>query len=186
MRRSDLPNAITGLRLAMAPLLPWLLWAGHYRAALALAVVAGVSDGLDGWLARRHGWQSRLGSLLDPLADKAMLGLAVFGLWLVAMLPTWLLVLVVLRDLVVVGGAAVWWRMAGPLEATPTLIGKLTTVAQIALVVVCLLQLAGLDLSLQWRIEMVIAVAVLTFASGVDYVIRYGVRAWSHARKPRA
>src|SRR5690606_10500927 len=81
MRRADLPNAITGLRLAMAPVLPWLLWAGHYRAALVLALIAGVSDGVDGWLARRYGWRSRLGSLLDPVADKAMLGLAVFGLW---------------------------------------------------------------------------------------------------------
>lgn len=185
MKPADLPNAITGARLAMAPVLPWLLWAGHFRSALVLALLAGLSDGLDGWLARRHGWKSRLGSLLDPIADKAMLGLAVFGLWLVGMLPTWLLVLVLVRDAVVVAGAVVWWRMAGPFEATPSLLGKLTTAVQIALVLVCLVELAGVDLPLQVRLQAAVAVAVLTFASGVDYVIRYGLRAWSHARKPR-
>ena len=124
MRRADLPNAITGLRLAMAPVLPWLLWTGHYQAALVLAVVAGLSDGIDGWLARRYGWRSRLGSLLDPVADKAMLGLAVFGLWLVQMLPGWALGLIVVRDVVVVAGAAARWRMAGPFDATPSGLGK--------------------------------------------------------------
>ena len=185
MNLRQLPNAITGLRLAMAPVLPALLWTGHYRAALVLAVVAGASDAVDGWLARRHGWSSRLGSLLDPVADKAMLGLAVFGLWLVAMLPGWLLGLVIVRDAVVVVGAAAWWRLAGPFEATPTLLGKATTAAQIALVLLCLLELAALDLPLLVRKEFLIAAAVLTFASGVDYVIRYGVRAWRHSRTPR-
>lgn len=184
MKPSDLPNALTGLRLAMAPVLPWLLWAGHYRAALALAVLAGISDGLDGWLARRHGWTSRLGSLLDPIADKAMLGLAIFGLWLVGMLPGWILGVVLVRDLVVVAGAAAWWRIGGPFAATPTVLGKLTTAVQIALVVVCLLELAGLDLPLRVRQEAAIAVAALTFASGIDYVVRYATRAWRHTRKP--
>jgi cardiolipin synthase len=184
MDRTRIPNAITGLRLAMAPLLPYLLWTGHHRAALVLAVVAGLSDGLDGWLARRNGWTSRLGGLLDPIADKAMLGLAIFGLWLVGMLPAWLLGLVLVRDLVVVAGAALWWRIGGPFDAEPTLLGKLTTVVQIGLVLVCLLELAGIDLPLQVRKEAAIAVAALTLVSGIDYVIRYGLRAWRHARTP--
>lgn len=183
MDRRHLPNALTGLRLAMAPVLPWLLWSGHHHAALVLALVAGVSDGVDGWLARRFGWTSRLGSLLDPIADKAMLGLAVLGLWLVDMLPGWFLGLVIVRDAVVIAGAAAWWRLAGPFEATPSLLGKVTTLAQIALVLVCLLDLAAIDLPLQVRKEFLIAAAVLTFASGVDYVIRYAVKAW---RLPRS
>jgi cardiolipin synthase len=185
MDRRHLPNALTGLRLAMAPALPWLLWTGHPLAALVLALVAGFSDAVDGWLARRYGWSSRLGSLLDPIADKAMLGLAVFGLWLVAMLPGWLLGLVIVRDLVVVAGAAAWWRIAGPFEASPSLLGKTTTAAQIALVLLCLLELAVLDVPLMVRKVFLLAAAVLTFASGVDYVIRYGVRAWRHPRTPR-
>lgn len=182
MARRHLPNVLTGLRLAMAPVLPALLWTGYHRAALVVALAAGFSDALDGWLARRYGWSSRLGSLLDPIADKAMLGLAVFGLWLVAMLPGWLLGLVIVRDIVVVAGAAAWWRLAGPFEARPTLLGKATTAAQIALVLLCLLELAAIDLPLMVRKEFLIAAAVLTFASGVDYVIRYGTRAWRHRR----
>ena len=177
MRRADLPNAITGLRLAMAPVLPWLLWAGHDRAALVLAVVAGLSDGVDGWLARRYGWRSRLGSLLDPVADKAMLGLAVFGLWLAQMLPGWALGLIVVRDLVVVAGAAAWWRLRGPFEATPTWLGKTSTFAQIALVLACLVDLAdfaGLQVPFALLRQLLVAVAVLTIVSGLDYLVRYG------------
>lgn len=182
MQARHLPNALTGLRLVLAPVLPWLLWSGHYRTALGLALVAGATDALDGWLARRHGWTSRLGGLLDPVADKAMLGLAVFGLWLAAMLPGWLLVLVVVRDVVVVAGATAWWRLAGPFDAAPTLAGKLTTLAQIVLVLLCLFELAGAALPLEARRQAVVATAVLTFASGVHYVVRYGAMAWRRRR----
>ena len=90
MNLRHLPNAITGLRLAMAPVLFWLLWAGFYREALWVAAVAGASDAVDGVIAKRFGWQSRLGSLLDPVADKLLLGAAMAGLWLAQALPAWL------------------------------------------------------------------------------------------------
>lgn len=183
MNLRQLPNTITGLRLAMAPVLPWLLWIGEPGAALVLALVAGASDAVDGQLAKRFGWQTRLGSLLDPIADKLMLGCAMAGLWLVQMLPGWLVGLVLARDLVIVAGAIAWWRLAGPFDGQPSLLGKLTTVLQIALVLLCLAQLNGAALALDWRIQAVVAVALVTFASGLDYVIRYGVRAWRHARK---
>ena len=184
MKARHLPNAITGLRLVMAPVLPWLLWAGHYKAALALALVAGLSDAADGFLAKRFGWQSRLGSLLDPIADKLMLGFAMLGLWLVMMLPAWLVGLVLVRDLVIVAGAVAWWRMAGPFDGEPSLLGKLTTLSQVALVLLCLVELAGLALPLQVRREAILGVALLTCLSGLDYVIRYGVRALRHRRNP--
>ncbi len=183
MNPRHLPNAITGLRLAMAPLLLWLLWSRQFPLALGVALVAGASDLVDGFLAKRYGWQSRLGSLLDPIADKLMLGLAMLGLWLVAMLPGWLVGLVLVRDLVIVAGALAWWRVGGPFDGKPTLLGKLSTLVQLALVLVCLVELAGWVLPLQLRKEAVIATAMLTFASGIDYVIRYGVRAWQASRK---
>jgi cardiolipin synthase len=186
MNLRQLPNAITGLRLAMAPVLPWLLVAGHHRAALAVALAAGLSDALDGLIAKRFGWQSRLGSLLDPIADKLMLGLAMLGLAWVGMLPAWLVGLVLVRDAVIVAGAAAWWRLAGPYDGRPSLLGKLTTALQIALVLLCLVELSGLGLPVQVRIQVVVAVGLLTFASGLDYVIRYGVRAWRHKRTPAA
>lgn len=186
MNLRQLPNTITGLRLAMAPVLPWLLLAGHYRSALGVALAAGLSDALDGLIAKRFGWQTRLGSLLDPIADKLMLGLAMLGLMWIGMLPVWLVVLVLVRDVVIVAGAAAWWRLAGPFDGRPSLLGKLTTALQVALVLLCLVELSGMDLPLQVRIEGVIAVGLLTFVSGLDYVIRYGVRAWRHKRTPPA
>lgn len=186
MNLRQLPNAITGLRLAMAPVLPWLLLAGHYRSALGVALAAGLSDALDGLVAKRFGWQTRLGSLLDPIADKLMLGLAMLGLMWIGMLPAWLVVLVLVRDGVIVAGAAAWWRLAGPFDGQPSLVGKLTTALQVALVLLCLVELSGLALPLRVRIEGVIAVGLLTFVSGLDYVIRYGVRAWRHKRTPPA
>ena len=186
MNLRHLPNAITGLRLAMAPVLLWLLWAGFYRDALWVALVAGASDAVDGLLAKRFGWQSRLGSLLDPIADKLMLGLAMLGLWLVAMLPAWLVGLVLVRVLVIVAGALAWWRVGGPFDGKPTILGKLCTLAQLTLVLLCLVELAGWLLPLQARKEAIVAAALLTFTSGLDYVVRYGVRAWQSNRKPAA
>jgi cardiolipin synthase len=186
MNLRQLPNAITGLRLVMAPLLPWLLLAGHYRIALGVALAAGLSDALDGFIARRFGWQTRLGSLLDPIADKLMLGLTLLGLMWIAVLPAWLVALVIVRDVVILAGAAAWWRLAGPFEGQPSLLGKVTTALQVALVLLCLVELSGLVLPLQVRIQCVLVVGLLTFVSGVDYVIRYGVRAWRHKRIPPA
>jgi cardiolipin synthase len=148
-----------------------------------LAVVAGLSDVLDGFLAKRYGWQSRLGSLLDPIADKLMLGCALLGLWLVMILPAWLVGLVLVRDLVIVAGAGAWWRLAGPFDGEPSLLGKLTTLSQVGLVLLCLVHLAVVALPLQLRLEAILGVALLTFVSGLDYVIRYGVRAMRHKRK---
>jgi cardiolipin synthase len=186
MNLRQLPNAITGLRLVMAPVLPGLLVSGFYRAALAVALVAGLSDALDGLIAKRFGWQSRLGSLLDPIADKLMLGLAMLGLAWINMLPVWLVGLVLARDGIIVAGAAAWWRLAGPFDGRPSGLGKLTTALQIALVLLCLVELSGLALPIQVRIQTVVAVGLLTFVSGLDYVIRYGVRAWRHKRTPPA
>ena len=186
MNPRHLPNAITGLRLALAPLLLWLLWARQFEWALGVALVAGASDLLDGFLAKRFGWQSRLGSLLDPIADKTMMGLAVLGLWLVAMLPGWLVGLVLVRDLVIVAGALAWWKVGGPFDGKPTVLGKLCTLAQLGLVLLCLVELAGWLLPLQARKEAIIAAALLTLTSGVDYVVRYGARAWLTKRNTSA
>lgn len=186
MTLNQLPNALTGLRLVLAPLLPVLLWWGHFEAALWLALAAGLSDALDGLLAKRFGWQSRLGSLLDPVADKLMLGCAFLGLWLVQALPTWLLGLVLARDVLILAGALAWWKLAGPYDGRPTFLGKATTVAQIALVLACLVDLAWVEVPLRWRIEGIWAAALLTLLSGVDYVVRYGVKAWQHPRNPPA
>ncbi|TAN05319.1 MAG: CDP-alcohol phosphatidyltransferase family protein [Rhodanobacteraceae bacterium] len=167
-----LPNLISALRIALVvPLLATILFT-RYESALVIAAVAGVSDGVDGYLARRFRWQSRLGSILDPVADKLMLvGCMVVLGWL-GEVPRWLVILVVARDAVIALGVLAWHRVLHNFEARPSWLSKTTTAVQIAFV---LLVLA--DHAFGWNLQMrvpVLIVAVLTAASGLDYVLRWG------------
>lgn len=167
-----LPNLISMLRIALvAPLLATILYE-RYELALAIAALAGISDGVDGWLARRFHWQSRLGSMLDPAADKLMLVGCMVALGWLHEAPRWLVILVVARDVVIALGALAWHRLLHNFEAHPSWLSKTTTVAQIGFV---LLVLA--DHAFDWHLPMAPAVwivAVLTAASGLDYVVRWG------------
>ncbi len=176
-----LPNAITLSRMVMVLPLWWLLARGEYGWALALAALAGFSDALDGVLAKRFGWQSRLGGLLDPVADKLLLAVAFLSLWWYGgHFPTWLVLLVLCRDLVILGGAAVWQLRIAPLEAAPTRLSKANTFFQIVLVLTVLVQLAFGGVPGAARDALVYAVAALTVASGVDYVVRWSRKARQH------
>lgn len=170
-----LPNLISVLRIALvAPLIATILW-GRYESALVIAGIAGVSDGVDGYLARRFRWQSRLGSILDPAADKLMLVGCLVALGWLHEAPRWLVALVVVRDVVIVLGALAWHRILHTFEARPSWLSKTTTVAQIGFV---LLVLA--DQAFGWGVPMAIpvwVVAILTAASGLDYVVRWGLLA---------
>jgi cardiolipin synthase len=181
----QLPNAITGMRMLLVVPLVWSLRAGDYRLALGIALVAGASDAIDGRLAKGFGWKTRLGSLLDPVADKLMLIGSFVGLWLVGAAPGWLTALVIGRDVVIVSGALVYNAVIGPIEGDPTLLSKATTVAQIVLVLGLLVGLAWRPLSTDGVAAGVWVVAVLTLASGVDYVVRWGLRARRGLRAKR-
>ena len=178
MRLSWLPNAITVARMLLAPPLAWLILEGQNAAALAVAAVAGLSDAVDGLLAKRFGWQSRLGGLLDPIADKLMLLGCFLALGIGESLPWWLVGLVVARDAVIVAGALAYHRLVGPLTAAPSGLSKVTTAAQIALVLLALV--AGLDaVTLPgWLASgALLLVAALTVASGLHYVLAWGAKA---------
>ncbi|HET7610477.1 MAG TPA: CDP-alcohol phosphatidyltransferase family protein [Rhodanobacteraceae bacterium] len=170
-----LPNAVSGLRIALvAPLIVAIL-AGRHEIALVIAGVAGVSDAVDGYLARRFRWQSRLGSILDPVADKLMLVGCLVALGWMQESPRWLVALVVARDAVIALGVLAWHRILHTFEARPSWLSKATTAAQIGYV---LLVLA--DRAFAWQVPMAIpvwTVAVLTAASGLDYVVRWGLLA---------
>lgn len=185
MNLRQLPNIITGVRMALVVPLVWGLDAGHYSLALGLALVAGFTDALDGFLAKRFGWRTRLGSLLDPIADKLLLVGSFLGLWLVGMTPGWLFALIVGRDVVIVGGAVAYHNLVGPLQGEPTLLGKTTTVAQIALVLAALVHLALAPLPVSVLPAMRVLVAGLTVASGIDYVVRWSLRARAQWRDRR-
>ncbi|MBP6328028.1 MAG: CDP-alcohol phosphatidyltransferase family protein [Dokdonella sp.] len=171
-----LPNLITLLRLALVWPVYWQISKGQYEAALILAAIAGGSDAVDGWLAKHFGWESRLGGLMDPLADKLLLLAAFTGLTMVDVLPAWMLGLIVGRDLLIVSGAVAYHNLIGAFDARPTWLSKTTTLFQILLVLAELLrlswvpQLSGLD-------ALLVFTAVLTVASGVHYVLVWSMRA---------
>ncbi|MEO7251512.1 MAG: CDP-alcohol phosphatidyltransferase family protein [Arenimonas sp.] len=178
MTLSWIPNAITIARMVMALPLLWLLMNGHYPQAFWLALIAGASDALDGLIAKRFGWRSVIGGVLDPIADKLLLTVCFFGLWWSQQLPTWLIMVVLVRDLVILLGAYIWWRLVGAFKPSPSGISKVTTLAQLVLVALVLANMAGFPLVPGWVPPLMLATAAITLVSGADYVIRYGLRAW--------
>lgn len=171
-----IPNLISGLRLALVLPVFWLIGEHEYAKALLIAAVAGASDALDGYLAKRFGWQSRLGGLLDPLADKMLLLASFSGLTLAGALPAWLLLLVIGRDVLIVCGAVAYHNLIGAFEAAPSRLSKLTTVTQIACVLTELLRLAWWP-QLPGEHAAIVVTAVLTAVSGLHYVIVWSARA---------
>lgn len=177
MTPAQLPNAITWARIAAVVPLVWAILRGEHVVALAVALFAAVTDALDGFLARRYGWQSRFGSLLDPIADKLLLSACYVALWWVAAMPGWLLALVLLRDAAIVAGALAFHWLVAPVSGTPTLLGKLCTALQIAFALLLLLHLAGLTLEPAVLQACIWTVATATIASGIDYIARWSTRA---------
>lgn len=170
---SVLPNILSLLRLLAVPVAVWLMLAAEFEWAFWLFVTAGATDALDGFLAKRFGWESELGSYLDPLADKALLVSVFLVLGFTGHLPTWLTILVIFRDLLIVGGAVVVMAIAGEFKAEPMLVSKLNTTLQIVLAAGVLAEL-GLGLNFDMlRPYAIAATAGTTFASGLAYTIRW-------------
>ena len=177
MNLRQLPNLITGARMLMVLPLVWTMRAGIYDWSLVIALGAGGSDAVDGWLAKRYRWQSRLGGLLDPVADKLLLVACFVGLWSAGAIPGWVTALVIGRDVVIVSGAVAYNAVVGPIEGDPTLLSKATTVAQIGMVLALLIGLGFRPLPIAVSVVATWLVAALTFASGIDYVVRWSLRA---------
>ena len=165
-----LPNVITFARLCAVPLSVWLVLEHQFAQAFFLFVAAGLSDAVDGWLARRSGGGNMVGALLDPVADKALLVTMYVTLASVEALPDWLAILVVFRDVVIVGGVVVLSLLGQSVLIRPLYISKLNTVLQIVLVALTLL-LSGFDLAAPAVMTGLIwLVAATTLGSGAAYV----------------
>ena len=178
MRLHFLPNLISVLRILLVGPVAWCLLTQRYAEALLLFVVAGISDGIDGYLAKRFSWQSRLGSILDPLADKLLLVTTYLVLAWLEVLPMWLMAAVVARDIVVVGGALAFHWLVGRYAMAPSLVSKANTVAQIVLAVAAVASLSVLPVP-TWLLEgMIMVVFATTLLSGADYVWTWGSRAY--------
>lgn len=179
MKARDIPNLISILRILLTIPVVWALMVESFDVALMLFAVAGFSDGLDGYLAKRFKWQSRLGGLLDPLADKALLVTSFLVLGVLGLLPIWLVLLVVLRDLVIVGGAISYNFSVEELDARPSLISKLNTLLQILLVLLVITNAGPWPLPQTLILTLIWGAAATTLASGADYV-------WTWSRKAKA
>jgi len=168
LKYQDLPNIISLLRLlAVMPVL-YLLLEREFGWALFLFAAAGFSDGLDGFLAKHYGWQSRLGGILDPLADKILLAACFLVLGALTLIPVWLVSAVVFRDLLIVGGAVLYnYRVE---EAAPTLMSKLNTALQILLIVLVIADAGPMPLP-EWVVQTLIWACLTTVVvSGSQYV----------------
>jgi cardiolipin synthase len=169
-----IPNLITLSRLCMVPLAVWLVLRRDLQWAFAVFVAAGLSDAIDGWLARRGAF-SQLGTLLDPLADKILLTSMYVVLAAVGLLPDWLAILVVFRDLVIVGGVVLITLLGDTVVIAPMVISKVNTVLQLLLVALALC-LAAFGFGVPLLMNVLIAcVAGTTLLSGILYV-RKGAR----------
>ena len=165
----NLPNLVTAARLCAVPVAVWLAVRGHLAATFVVFGLAGVSDAVDGWLARRYGG-SALGAILDPLADKALLIAMFITLAAIGVLPTWLAVLTVTRDLLIVAGLGVLWLRRVPVQMRPLTISKVNTALQLLLVGVALL-LRGFHLPGAAMLHALIwVVAASTLVSAAAYI----------------
>ncbi|WP_126447089.1 CDP-alcohol phosphatidyltransferase family protein [Sulfuricystis multivorans] len=178
-----LPNIVTFIRLGLLPLLLWMLAARRFELAFWLFIAASVGDGLDGYLARRLDQHSRLGALLDPIADKlTILGIA----WILAaqgLLPVWIAALMSLRDLVIVTGALAYRQLVGALEMAPTMLSKFNTLLEFLLLALVLMAQNRWIETAPWLAPLLGAVAVTIVASGAQYVWVWGNKARDHAHR---
>jgi cardiolipin synthase len=172
-----LPNAISLLRIALVAPVLLLIIDGQYGFALALCFVAGFSDGVDGYLAKRFNWHTRIGALLDPIADKLLVAGTFMVLVYTGHIPLWLAALVIFRDVVIVGGATAYNFLVRPVEGEPTRISKLNTALQF-LFLLFVLSRAAFGWPDQITITVLGASIVVTVViSGIDYVLSWARRA---------
>jgi cardiolipin synthase len=166
----NLPNIITLGRILLVPVTIWLIVDGQFGPAFLFFIMAGIGDGIDGYIARRYHMKTQLGAYLDPLADKLLLVSIYISLGLLQHMPAWLVILVASRDVLIVGAVILSWILDKPLQMRPLMVSKVNTVAQIAFAGGQLAVLAWMA-DATWFLEIGSAVvAALTIASAALYM----------------
>jgi len=165
----NIPNIITMLRIAAVPLTVWLIMQDLLLYAFWVFVMAGISDALDGFIAKRFDMETELGKYLDPLADKALLVSIYISLGLEGYVASWFVILVVFRDIAIVVGAVLLETLTRSLTMQPLMVSKVNTVMQIILAAAVMAN-AGYDLTLNGSLDiLMILTAVTTVVSGFAY-----------------
>ena len=186
MRLGWLPNAICLFRVLLIWPIVLLLVREEYLVALLLIAIAGISDGLDGFFARRFDWHTRLGSVLDPAADKLLTLFVFLTLSYLGLVPFALTVLVVVRDIVIVLGALAYQLLIEPVYGRPALVSKLNSAAQLVFV---LSTISAASFGLPSQGVVLVLGATVTFTSiisGLNYVIGRSKEAWRKIYNPVA
>jgi len=153
-----------------------LMLSSKFDWALALFITAGLSDALDGFLAKRYNWVSSLGEILDPLADKLLMVSCYLVLWWLGILPLYLVAVVIGRDIIIVIGAIAYHYKYRAIKIVPTFISKTNTTAQILLICVVLFSITVIELPDNGLYAIYLVVLVTTVASGLDYIITWTKR----------
>ena len=177
MNKKDIPNLISILRIGLVLPIAYFLWYQNYSIALLLFLIGGLSDGLDGFLARRYQWETELGVVLDPMGDKLMMVTSYLLLGWHHLLPWWLVSLVILRDIVIVVGTLLYQQFIGSAKLNPLFISKLNTACQILLVLFIMLAQV-ITLSPTLISGFIWIVTGTTLLSGYIYLNEWGRRAW--------
>jgi cardiolipin synthase len=185
---AQIPNIITLVRIFLVLPTAVLLWRGMYPQALVIMSIAGASDALDGWLARRYNWLSSFGAAMDPVADKLLVAVVFVIFTVQGHIPIWVAAIVLGRDGVIMAGAGVYRLLFESIEFSPTFISKANTATQIVMLLLLLLALCEFSIFSELAFALVdpfcfYLLAVLGIASGLDYVITWGRRALRNAKR---
>ncbi len=173
----QIPNALTTLRIFLAIPVFLLIIEENYSLVLWVALIAGLSDGVDGWLARRFDAMSRFGAIADPLSDKALLISAYLGFVVVGLLPWWVAFIVAMRDGIIVSGALAYHWLFGRYDMAPSILGKASTFVQIAFAIVLLTQQVYPLFPVIFLQIGAWLLILMAFASGGHYVYIWGKKA---------
>jgi cardiolipin synthase len=181
-----IPNLISVIRILLVVPIAMALAQGQLATSIVLFAVAAASDAADGFLARRFGWQSELGGILDPIADKLLLATVFVTLSFLKLVPLWLMVAAVARDVIIVSGAAAYRFFIGPVTAHPSVVSKCNTLCQAAYIL-AVVGRAKLAVPPLWVVTWLGALVFVTVVvSGLDYVMVYGRSAARAAAAARA
>ena len=172
-RRVSIPNIITLGRILLVPIIVWAIASSQMEIAFAVFIVAGVSDAVDGFLAKRFNMASELGALLDPLADKALLVSIYVALGISGAIPHWIVILVVSRDIMIVTGVIVSWLFDKPVPMKPLMVSKLNTVVQVAFAALVLASLGFGFRPQPYDVILMGLVTVFTLASVSLYLVEW-------------
>ena len=178
----SLPNVLTLIRLALVPVTGYCLATGQYQAALPIFLLAALTDLADGYIARRFNLTSRLGAALDPVADKLNMLVATVGLAWQLLIPLWLAIAIVARDLLIVAGALAYRALAGRITIAPTRLSKINTFLEFTLLLLVMAAAAGWIDIRPWQHAAFVIVFATIVLSGVQYAWEWGRKALEAGR----